>query len=109
MWSRPETLINLTAQSPQWRPENWQRLVLYMGLVLFLLLLLILFTVIFSSWWRKVSKEKPKQKPAYTLEELQRMRKKRLISEAEYKTLRQKTLEEMEVIGRPTSEVIGKE
>ena len=105
MCSRLPALISLTTQSPEWGGNAWERIIAYMAVLFALFLLLIFFFVIFSSWWKKFCRERPKEKPAYTLEELIQMRKNGLISEAEYKTLRQKTLEEIEAKKCPTSDV----
>ncbi len=97
-------LISLTTRSPvvsELADKDLEKIIIYMAVVLGLFLLLILFFVIFTAWWRAVCREKPRKGPAYTLEELRQMHKKNLLSEAEYRKLRQKTLEEMVQDQRP--------
>jgi len=101
---RLETFISLAVESrpgyrvaTRWADKTWDKLIIYMALLLGLFLLLILFFVIFTSWWRRLTRESPRNSSAYTLEELAEMRKKKVVTEAEYKKLRQKTLEEMEL------------
>ena len=112
VWARQEeedmrkrsALISLTTRSPvvsELADKDLEKIIIYMAVVLGLFLLLILFFVIFTSWWRKVCREKPRKGPAYTLEQLRQMHKKNLLSEAEYRKLRQKTLEEMAQDQRP--------